>query len=222
MDQLRKLHNNCKRKLILDWVKPGQHVLDCGCGRGGDIHKWNLIKNLKVTAIDPDEDSLKEAINRATESGYGIWFLPPGDITKTLEWGPYDVVCYNFALHYIFENMDTYTKSVWAISQAVKPGGILIGITPDNTRLQSILDSSSKFVDRLGNSLEVKGGKLMVYLTDGPYYAQGAKEEPILDKDLFLNSMKAYGFKMLLWEPMLKTPNGLVSDIYSQFVFVKQ
>lgn len=222
MEQLRKLHNACKRNLIVSWVKPGQHVLDCGCGRGGDIHKWNLIKNLKVTAIDPDEESLKEAINRATESGYGIWFLPPGDITKTIEWGPYDVVCYNFSLHYIFENMDTYTKSVWAISHAVKSGGYLIGITPDNTRLQSILDSSSKFVDRLGNSLEVRDGKLMVYLTDGPYYAQGAKEEPILDKDLFLNSMQAHGFKMLVWEPMLKSPNGLVSDIYSQFVFIKQ
>jgi SAM-dependent methyltransferase len=222
MDQLRKLHNNCKRKLILDWVKPGQHILDCGCGRGGDIHKWNLIKNLKVTAIDPDEESLKEAISRSTESGYGIWFLPPGDITNTLAWGPYDVVCYNFALHYIFENMETYTKSVWAISQAVKPGGYLIGITPDNTRLQSILNSSSKFVDRLGNSLEVKGEKLMVHLMDGPYYAQGAKEEPLLNKDLFISSMSTYGFKMVVWEPMLKTPNGLVSDIYSQFVFVKQ
>lgn len=222
MDQLRKLHNTCKRKLILNWVKSGQHVLDCGCGRGGDIHKWNQVNNLRVTAIDPDEDSLKEAISRATECGYGIWFLPPGDISGALSWGPYDVVCYNFSLHYIFESMDTYTKSIWAISQAVKPGGYLIGITPDNTRLQSILNSSSKFVDRLGNSLEVKDDKLLVHLTDGPYYAQGPKEEPLLDKKLFVNSMLANGFKQVLWEPMLKTPNGLVSDIYSQFVFVKQ
>ena len=222
MDQLRRLHNDCKRKLILNWVSPGQHVLDCGCGRGGDIHKWNLIKNLKVTAIDPDEESLREAVNRASESGYGIWFLPPGDISGALQWGPYDVVCYNFALHYIFETTEIYTKSIWAISQAVKPGGYLIGITPDNTRLKSILDSSSKFVDRLGNSVEVKNDKLLVNLTDGPYYAQGAKEEPLFNKDLFLDSMKANGFKLVVWEPMLKRANGLISDIYSQFVFVKQ
>ena len=222
MDQLRRLHNDCKRNLILNWVKPGSHVLDCGCGRGGDLHKWNSISKLEITAVDPDGDSLREATKRASESGYKIRFLPPGDITTAVGWGPYDVVCYNFSLHYIFETTDVYTRSIRALAQSVKTGGYLIGITPDNTRLQSILDSSSKFRDRLGNTLERKNDRLLVNLTDGPYYAQGPKEEPILDKNLFVSSMLENGFKMIMWEPMLKKPNGLVSDIYSQFVFVKQ
>lgn len=222
MDQLRKLHNACKRNLILTWVKPGQHILDCGCGRGGDLHKWNLVNNITVTAIDPDEESMCEAIKRAAESKYEINFLQAGDISSAAPWGPYDVVCYNFSLHYIFENSDIFKKSILGIYNSVKPGGSLIGITPDNTRLQSILDLNSRFVDRLGNSLEVKGDKVMVHLTDGPYYAQGPKEEPLMDKDFFLTTMESIGFKMLVWQPMLKSPNGLVSDIYSQFVFVKQ
>jgi SAM-dependent methyltransferase len=222
MEQLRKLHNDCKRKLILNWVKPGSHVLDCGCGRGGDLHKWNSISKLKITAVDPDEESLTEAQNRAIESGYGIWFLPPGDIRTAVSWGPYDVVCYNFSLHYIFENFVVYSKSMEAIGKSVKVGGYFIGIAPDNTRIQSVLNSKSKFIDRLGNSIEVREDRLSVYLSDGPFYAQGEREEPILMKDSFLESMKTQGFRLVLWEPMLKTPNGLISDIYSQFVFVKQ
>jgi SAM-dependent methyltransferase len=198
------------------------HVLDCGCGRGGDIHKWNSISKLKITAIDPDEASLTEAQNRAVESNYGIWFLPPGDVCSAVQWGPYDVVCYNFSIHYIFENPDIFRKSVDAIGKSVKSGGYLIGITPDNVRIQAILNSESKFTDRLGNTIEIRNGKLNVYLTDGPFYAQGEKEEPILNRDFFIDSMIAQGFKMLLWEPMLKKPNGLISDIYSQFVFIKQ
>jgi len=198
------------------------HVLDCGCGRGGDIHKWNSISKLKITAIDPDEASLTEAQNRAVESNYGIWFLPPGDVCSAVQWGPYDVVCYNFSIHYIFENPDIFRKSVDAIGKSVKSGGYLIGITPDSVRIQAILNSESKFTDRLGNTIQIRNGKLNVYLTDGPFYAQGEKEEPILNRDFFIDSMIAQGFKMLLWEPMLKKPNGLISDIYSQFVFIKQ
>jgi SAM-dependent methyltransferase len=222
MDQLRRLHNDCKRNLILKWVSPGSHVLDCGCGRGGDLHKWKLIPKLKITAVDPDEASLAEAQNRALESNYGIWFLPPGDICSAIRWGPYDIVCYNFSLHYIFESKQIYEKSVAAIGESVKTGGYLIGITPDSVLIQGILDSKSKFEDRLGNIIEVKNGRLNVYLTDGPFYAQGQKEEPILIRDSFIDSMKSQGFRLLMWEPMLKTPNGLISDIYSQFVFVKQ
>lgn len=222
MDQLRKLHNNCKRNLILKWVTPGSHVLDCGCGRGGDIHKWNLLPKLKITAVDPDAESLVEAQNRAIESKVGIWFLPPGDITSAVNWGPYDVVCYNFSLHYIFQSSISFQNSVEAIGQAVKPGGYLIGITPEKRLIFSVLNFKPKFIDKLGNSIELKGERLLVNLTGGPFYAEGGREEPILDPNTFIDSMQTHGFKLLVWEPMLKTPNGLISDIYAQFVFVKQ
>jgi ubiquinone/menaquinone biosynthesis C-methylase UbiE len=222
MDQLRKLHNNCKRNLIQKWVTSGSHVLDCGCGRGGDIHKWNSIPKLKITAVDPDEESLKEAYQRATTAGVGIWFLPPGDIQQAVNFGPYDVVCYNFSLHYIFESLDTYTKSIWALAKCIKTGGLLIGITPDRTRILSVLNSKPKFVDKLGNTIELRNDRLMVNLMGGPFYAEGGREEPILDPDMFIHSMRENGFRVLVWEPMLDTPNGLISDIYSKFVFVKQ
>lgn len=221
MEALRRLHNNCKRNLIQTCVKPGSIVLDCGCGRGGDIHKWKSVRDLKVIGVDPDEESLAEAQTRTIEANFGMWFLPAGDISTALSWGPYDVVCYNFSLHYIFETLDTYTRSVWAITQALNPGGLLIGITPDKKNILSVLNSKTKFEDKLGNKIEMKGDNLLVNLVGGPFYAEGGREEPLLDPDMFIQSMAQSGLKLLMWRPMLDEPNGLISDIYSQFVFVK-
>ena len=46
---------------------PGNHLslIDFGCGRGGDLGKWqNLNKNAKVLAIDMDQNLLDDAITR--------------------------------------------------------------------------------------------------------------------------------------------------------------
>lgn len=218
MEEVRRLHNACKRNLIQNWVQPNSYVLDCGCGRGGDIHKWNSVRNLRVVGVDPDQESLIEASRRVQESSLNVTFFP-GDIRTAVTHGPFDVVCYNFALHYI---VDSYDESVSAIGASVKQGGYLIGITPDRQRILSVTKGGTTFMDKLGNKIEMRGDRLMVSLTDGPYYAKGSKEEPVLDKYVFINSMKEQGFKMLHWEPMIARPNGLISDIYSAFVFVKQ
>jgi len=58
-------------------------------------------------------------------------------------------------------------------------------------------------------------------LVDGPFYADGGREEPILDASILVQNLKTVGFELLVWEPMLERPNGLVSDLYSKFVFKK-
>ena len=218
MDKLRKLHNDCKRKLILDWVHPGSVVLDCGCGRGGDWWKWKAAR-AKVVAIDPDAASLQEAETRACEMGFGVWFLGPGDVRNAAFAGPFDVVCYNFSLQYIFEDEKTLHDSLKAIKVAVSPGGILIGIVPEKARVEALLDENGQFTDVLGNHVRIEGTKLLVRLTDGPFYADGPKEEPLMDGSILIQNLKNLGFEKLVWEPMILSPNGLVSDIYTKFVF---
>ena len=222
MEELRKLHNGAKRDLIMKWVKSGAHVLDCGCGRGGDWWKWKAVR-AKIYAIDPDEESLVEAENRALEMNLGVWFLGQGTIIQAAFAGPFDVVCYNFSLHYIFEDLATFDNSIKALACAVKPGGLLIGITPELARAESMVDAHGHFKDKLGNEIAIlqDGRRLMVRLVDGPFYADGGREEPTLDAGFLVQNLKANGFEMLLWEPMLDQPNGLVSDLYSKFVFKK-
>ena len=218
MEALRKLHNDCKRQLITKWVVPGSYVLDCGCGRGGDWWKWKSVR-ARVAAIDPDEDSLAEAEHRAFEMGLGVWFLGQGDIRQAAFAGPFDVVCYNFSLHYIFSDPQTLAESLHALSVALKPGGLLIGIVPEKDRAKMLADHEGNFQDALGNEFHVRGPKLLVRLADGPFYADGAKEEPLLDGQILIENLKSLGFEKLVWEPMLVRPNGLVSDLYTKFVF---
>jgi len=220
MEDLRKVHNNYKRNHINKWVTvPNSYVLDCGCGRGGDWWKWKAC-GVRVAAIDPDAESLEEAQTRAKAMRFDVWFLGQGDIRQAAFAGPYDVICYNFSLHYIFENEKTLAESLKAIKVALKPGGLLIGITPEKARAEAMADEFGNFKDKLGNEFQIKNEKLMVRLTDGPFYADGAKEEPLLDGAILIQKLQTLGFNRLAWEPMAPSPTGLISDLYTKFVFV--
>ena len=210
--EMRKLHNKCKSDLIYNFVGPGARVLDCGCGRGGDIHKWKKSQAREVVAIDPDGDSLIEARDRAYESRSNVIFLPPGDI-RNVE-GTFDVVCYNFSLHYI---VDSYEESLEAIRRVLTLGGIIIGIVPEKARAE-MLTNGQYWSDRLGNTLEMHGDRLWVNLADGPFYEDGPREEPLFDGPEFIDRL---GFDVLMWEPMIPRPNGLISDLYTKFCLRK-
>jgi SAM-dependent methyltransferase len=200
-------------------VKPGSHVLDCGCGRGGDWWKWKSI-GARVTAIDPDRESLIEARSRAETSQLDVDFLGEGTIIQAAFAGTYDVVCYNFSLHYIVDDWD---YSIKALKLALDVDGLLIGITPEKARAEAMSDEHGHFQDDLGNEFDIYHGgrRLMIRLSDGPFYADGAKDEPLLDANIFRQTMEIMGFELLTWEPMLEYPSGRISDLYSKFAFRK-
>jgi SAM-dependent methyltransferase len=152
---------------------------------------------------------------------FGVWFLGLGDIRQAAFAGPYDVVCYNFSLHYIFEDPETFNQSIKALAVAVRPGGLLIGVTPEKARAEAMVNQFGYFRDSLGNEIAMlrANSRLMVRLADGPFYADGGKEEPILDANVLIRALEQAGFEMIQWEPMIDKPNGLISDLYSKFVF---
>jgi ubiquinone/menaquinone biosynthesis C-methylase UbiE len=209
---MRKLHNKCKGDIIYNFVGPGARVLDCGCGRGGDLHKWKKSQAGLVVAIDPDGASLVEARVRALESQSKVRIVGPGDI-RNVE-GTFDVVCYNFSLHYI---IDSFSESLEAIRRVLAPGGLLIGIVPEKARAE-MLTNGRPWKDRLGNTLEIREDRLWVNLADGPFYADGPREEPLFDGPEFIERL---GFEVVMWEPMISRPNGLVSDLYTKFCLRK-
>jgi len=208
MDALRRLHNQCKRRLIERIVSKNSHVLDCGCGRGGDIHKWSSVGAL-VVGVDPDPESIREAQERAkTMSTFQCMV---GDIFVGKAYGPFDVVCYNFSIQYI---VDTLKESAQAIADATKIGGYLIGITPDFDRIKNF-----KSPDALGNSIEIiDEHTISVKLVDGPFYATGSRHEPTVTRQVLERALRPW-FICLEWNPMLSRPNGLISDVYSSFIF---
>ena len=81
-----------------------------------------------------------------------------------------------------------------------------------------MLTNGQPWRDRLRNTLEIRGDRLWVNLADGPFYADGPREEPMLDGPEFLERL---GFEVVMWEPMIPRPNGLISDLYTKFCLRK-
>lgn len=216
MEELRRLHNNEKRMLIESVCEPGISVLDVGCGFGGDLQKWFKMK-VNINMCEPSAEALEEAKRRAKNMKMRVNFYH-GDI-RACPNRKYDVVCYNFALHYIFESRDLFMSTLREVKRRVKPGGRLIGIIPDSEKIIF----KTPFNDEMGNFFRMKGTsngdfgeKLFVHLCDTPYYADGPKSEPVAHKDMLITHLENMGLTMTHWEGLKGNP---ISELYSKFIF---
>lgn len=218
METLRKFHNSIKKELILKYSKNSQ-VLDVGCGRGGDLHKWKLAQ-AQVTMIDPDPMSVKEARERQNIIGTQFKILT-GDIFSAPR-EEYDVVCYNFALQYIFKNPKYFQASMREIAKRIKIGGKLIGCIPDS----EFILMNPIFQDKHGNFFKRDrfgqiGDTVDVMLVNTPYYNGNVRPEPIAYKDILITWLENNGFTMVEWEPISPVRTYVISDLYSKFCFTK-
>ena len=217
MEEIRKYHNEAKRILIQSATREGDSILDVGCGFGGDLQKWKHA-GANISMCEPNQESLKEAKTRAKNMKIRVNFYE-GDIFSCPH-RKYDVICYNFALHYIFATKQLFEKSLLEVRNRMKPGGVFIGIVPNSDKI--IMNTPVR--DKLGNYFLMKqtssgnfGEKLYVHLAETPYYADGPKVEPIAHKDMLFTYMEDLGFTLTVWEDL---EGNLVSELYSKFCFV--
>jgi SAM-dependent methyltransferase len=217
MDEIRKNHNDAKRTLIQSVTKEGQHILDVGCGFGGDLQKWHKC-GVNINMCDPEPEALVEARTRAKTMHLRVNFYE-GDIHACPN-RRFDIVCFNFSLHYIFASRDLFFSSIHEIKKRIKPGGYLVGIIPDSEKIIF----KTPYYDDTGNFFKLKehgnggfGEKLFVNLVDTPFYADGPKSEPVAYKDLLVTHLEDLGFRLQLWEGLRGNP---ISELYSKFIFV--
>lgn len=217
MEELRKTHNEAKRVLIQSVTESGNSILDVGCGFGGDLQKWHRC-GANISMCDPVPSALQEARTRAKNMRLRVNFYE-GDIHSCPN-RKYDIVCYNFSLHYIFATADLFRSSIHEIRKRMKPGGKLIGIIPDSEKIMW----QTPYTDDKGNFFKMKdhanggfGEKLFVHLVDTPFYADGPKSEPIAYRDMLMTRLEELGFRLQLWQGLEGNP---ISELYSQFIFV--
>jgi|TARA_B000000477_G_scaffold105918_1_gene96676 SAM-dependent methyltransferase len=217
MEEIRRNHNDAKRELIHHVTREGDQILDVGCGFGGDLQKWHRC-GANMSMCDPEPTALVEAKSRAKNMRMRVNFYE-GDIHNCPN-RKYDIVCYNFSLHYIFESRDKFFSSIREIRKRLKPRGKLVGIIPDSERIMF----KTPYNDDMGNFFITKnkcagsyGEKLFVNLVDTPFYADGAKSEPIAYKDLLITHLEELGLSLELWEGLGGNP---ISNLYSKFIFV--
>jgi len=217
MEEIRRNHNDAKRELIHHVTREGDQILDVGCGFGGDLQKWHRC-GANMSMCDPEPTALVEAKSRAKNMKMRVNFYE-GDIHNCPN-RKYDIVCYNFSLHYIFESRDKFFSSIREIRKRLKPRGRLVGIIPDSEKIMF----KTPYNDDMGNFFITKnkcagsyGEKLFVNLVDTPFYADGAKSEPIAYKDLLITHLEELGLSLELWEGLEGNP---ISNLYSKFIFV--
>ena len=217
MEEIRKNHNEAKRNLIQSVSQKGQHILDVGCGFGGDLQKWHKC-GVNINMCDPEPSALEEARTRAKNMHMRVNFYE-GDICNCPK-RKFDTICFNFSLHYIFASRELFFTSIHEIRKRIKPGGLLIGIIPDSEKIifkTPLLDDSGNFFKLKDHGNGGFGEKLFVNLVDTPYYADGPKSEPVAFKDLLITHLEEFGFKLQLWEGLTGNP---ISELYSKFIFV--
>ena len=217
MEEIRRNHNDAKRTLIQYATKEGFSILDVGCGFGGDLQKWHKC-GANINMCDPEPSALVEARSRAKNMHMRVNFYE-GDIHNCPN-RKFDIVCYNFSLHYIFESRDKFFSSIREIKKRIKPRGKLIGIIPDSEKIifrTPYKDDMGNFFLMKSKGMGTYGEKLFVNLADTPFYADGAKSEPIAYKDLLVTHLEQLGFSLELWEGLTGNP---ISELYSKFIFV--
>lgn len=217
MEELRKLHNDEKRALIEKCTRKGDSILDVGCGFGGDLQKWRSV-GANINMCEPSVEALDEARSRAKNMKMRVNFYH-GDI-QSCPHRKYDIVCYNFSLHYIFQTSELFMNTLHEIKKRMKPGGIFMGIIPDSEKIifkTPYIDENGNFFKMKGTSNGNFGEKLFVHLIDTPYYADGPKSEPVAHKDLLVTHMENTGFSLVSWEGL---KGNAISELYSKFIFV--
>jgi len=168
---MRNFNNWIKSTLINEYIEKVKRntddrikVLDVGCGKGGDLQKWQRAGvghvvgvDIAGTSIEQCKDRYHEMKGRNRDRAYEGEFYTV-DCTKQRARDYYkdkdimfDLVSCQFALHYCFESLPQAECMLKNISENLKIGGFFIGTTPDSFDIMSRLQASGG--NSFGNSV---------------------------------------------------------------------
>lgn len=107
-------------------LKPGESVLDVGCGTGGVTipAKLRVGKNGTVTGIDPDLEMITIARRKAKRAGIEIDFRIGVIESLPFPDGTFDVVTSSLMMHHLPEHVRL--KGLAEIRRVLKSGGRLL------------------------------------------------------------------------------------------------
>jgi mRNA (guanine-N7-)-methyltransferase len=144
--RLRSFNNCIKYILINKYGRPGGNVLELGCGKGGDLAKWEMIGTQLFVGVDLSDESVREAIKRYRQRRYGFGAVfATGDAFKTElptilkdfsmeEVGglQFDNVSMQFCMHYAFSSEESVLSMLKNVSMSLKVGGMFVGTIPSS------------------------------------------------------------------------------------------
>ncbi|KAI8460232.1 mRNA capping enzyme-domain-containing protein [Phakopsora pachyrhizi] len=126
-------------------------VLELGCGKGGDLAKWDKVGINELFGFDIAEVSIRQARERYNRSfsknfyakytALDCFSLPIESVLTRKElYRPFDLVSLQFCMHYAFETQSKARMMLENVSRNLRPGGIFMGTIPDPDNLMQRLD----------------------------------------------------------------------------------
>lgn len=142
--QLKRFNNWIKSVLIQKFAPHASDhpilVLDMGCGKGGDLIKWDKAGIDGYIGIDIAEVSVNQAKKRYREmhASFDALFYAGDCFSSSInellppDQRQFDVVSLQFCMHYAFESEEKVRVLLENVSKCLPRGGVMIGTIPNS------------------------------------------------------------------------------------------
>ena len=161
MGLMTRYHNDIKMELYMS-TQGNKVLLDLGSGNGGDVGKWKKSGYTTIIAVEPDEEinltleedtrksKISEITRRLESSGYNksqyrVLNNKAQDsdviskvVNEVTNGRGVDTISLMLSLSFFWENVDYIKSLAKTIELCLKPGGTLIWLTLDGTRVRQI------------------------------------------------------------------------------------
>ncbi len=116
-------------RFMLDYLKPGMQVLDCGCGPGSiTLGLASYIAPGRILGVDISPQLIEQAKTAAAEQGVSNARFEVGDALVL----PFDDSTFDFVFsHALMEHLPRPMEGLAQLKRVLKPGGVIAIRTPD-------------------------------------------------------------------------------------------